>query len=172
MDVRRLTLIQALSDQSIDTDHTDNIKSTNVLKLSTIACTSNHSIKHNTIDPSQVVFNSLLDPDQLCRWQAPAKIRLTSFSNRFLTHFHVLSIALILILISQILIVFKYQGCSYCHGGLRDLCGNFLIISGFLIYIFFIVLLFKRGLPKPHTTDVRMAAKQIKQTDIRFWNVL
>ena len=58
VDVRRLTLIQALCDQSSDTDHTDNIKSANVLKLLTKTCASNVSIKHNTNEPSQVVFES------------------------------------------------------------------------------------------------------------------
>ena len=58
MDVRRLTLIQALCDQSSATDHTDNIKSANVLKLLTKTCASNVSIKHNTNEPSQVVFES------------------------------------------------------------------------------------------------------------------
>ena len=39
-------------------------KSTKVLELSAIACTNNHGIKHNTVDPSQVVFNSSLVPAQ------------------------------------------------------------------------------------------------------------
>ena len=57
VDVRRLTLIQALCDQSSDTDHTVNNKSAKVLNLLTKTCATNVSIMHNTNDPSQVVFD-------------------------------------------------------------------------------------------------------------------
>ena len=70
VDVRRLSLIQPLSDQTPSPDHTDNYKSAIVINLMTETCTSNTSIMLNTKEaPNSTGANStssdLIRPEPL-----------------------------------------------------------------------------------------------------------